>query len=79
MMGKVFVKWYDAKFDPGPHKSDELANLKLSFFKLLGYLVMKDDTTTIIASEYSDDGDYRDITIIPTGSIVSVEELIVGV
>ena len=44
----------------------------------MGYLIAKDNITTIIAAERNDEGEYRDITLIPTGSIVSIKELIVG-
>ncbi|GAG51969.1 unnamed protein product [marine sediment metagenome] len=44
----------------------------------MGYLLSRDKQTTIIAAERNDEGEYRDITLIPTGSIVSVEPLTVA-
>ena len=76
MKDKLLIRWHDAKFCPGPYKKKDFPNLKMSLFESLGYLIFKDDATTIIAGEYSDDGEYRDITLIPTGSIKSIQKLV---
>ena len=50
----------------------------MCLFNSLGYLIAKTDITTTIAAERNNEGEYRDITLIPTGSIVSIRELILG-
>ena len=72
----VVVKWYDARFFSGiyTHKACEAHNMCL--FESLGYIISKDKTTTRIAAERNNEGQYRDITLIPTGSIVSIRKLI---
>lgn len=47
----------------------------MALFESLGYLVSRDKTTTIIAGEYNDECQYRDITLIPSGSIISIRKL----
>ena len=48
-------------------------------FNSLGYLISRDEITTVIAGELSDEGDYRNITLIPTGSIILIEKLVIAV
>ncbi len=74
----VMVKWHDARFFPGTYTEDVCRQHKMCLFDSLGYLVSKDNTTTVIAGEYNDEGEYRDITLIPTGSIISVKRLVPG-
>jgi len=38
-------------------------------------LLSVDQTTTMIAAEANDEKEFRDITLIPTGCIISVKEL----
>lgn len=71
----VCVEWYDAKFHPGPHTYQEIAECRMSKFRSVGYLISKDETTTKIAMEYSNDGEYRDLTLIPTGAVIQIEQL----
>lgn len=73
----VLVKWADAKIFPGMHKVEDALNRKMDIFKSLGYLVDRNDEATKIAHEITDSGEYRDILLIPSGSIISVEELVV--
>jgi len=75
MKEKVLVKWYDAKFCSGTLPEEEILDKKMALFESIGYLVASDETTTRIASEYNDEGEYRDITLIPTGCIVSINKL----
>lgn len=49
---------------------------RMALFDSVGYLISSDDMTTVIAAEQNDEAEYRDITLIPTGSIVSIETLI---
>ena len=71
----VLIKWHDARFYPGTYSKEELLKHKMCLFESLGYLISHDDITTIIAAEKNNEGQYRDITLIPTGSIVSINEL----
>jgi hypothetical protein len=75
MDDKVLVKWYDAKFHPGTHNRETILTFQMALFESLGYLISQDATTTKIAGELNNEGDYRDITLIPSGSIVSVTGL----
>ena len=75
--GPVLVTWRDARFYQGTRKQDEIEGIKMAVFESMGYLLSRDKLTTIIAAERNDEGEYRDITLIPTGSIVSVRELAV--
>ena len=74
----VVVEWHDARFFPGTYTEERCRQHRMCLFNSLGYLVSKDDTTTVIAGEYNNEGEYRDITLIPTGSIISVKRLVPG-
>jgi hypothetical protein len=74
----ISVEWHDARFFSGTYTKDACEQHKMCLFNSMGYLIAKDNITTIIAAERNDEGEYRDITLIPTGSIVSIKELIVG-
>ena len=71
----VRIRWYDAKFCPGTHNEDAIQEHKMAIFESLGYLIHSDEITTIIAAERNDQNEYRDITLIPTGSIISTNSL----
>ena len=71
----VLIKWHDAKFNSATLSKEEIGKLKMALFESLGYLVSRDKTTTIIAGEYNDECQYRDITLIPSGSIISIRKL----
>ena len=71
----VLVKWRDARFYPETRRKDCLSDIRMAVFESIGYLVSQDRITTIIASEQNDEGEYRDVTLIPTGSIESVTGL----
>ncbi len=74
-MKQVLVKWHDAKSCPNCYTEEEIAKLKMAVFQSLGYLISRDKIVVKIASEHNGEGEYRDITLIPTGSIVSIEDL----
>ena len=69
----VLVEWHDARFFPGTYSKEDSIKHNMCLFKSLGYMISKDRIITRIASELNDLGEYRDITLIPTGSIVSIE------
>ena len=75
---KVLVHWHDARLCPNIYSADEVCDLKMAKFETLGYLLAKDSITTTLASERSDEGQYRDIILIPTGSIISIRRLFLG-
>ena len=72
----VQIEWHDAKFCPGIHSAGNILEHKMDTFKSLGYLIERNDKATIIASEYNDMGEYRDITLIPSGSVISIHKLV---
>ncbi len=72
----VVVKWHDARFFPGTYTKEACQEHSMCLFESLGYLIAQDKTTMRIAGERNNEGEYRDITLIPTGSIVSVAELL---
>lgn len=76
----VIIKWVDAKFYPDTYSEQQILEHKMGIFESLGYLIERerDDKTTIIASECNDRGDYRGITLIPSGSVISVHKLVVS-
>lgn len=71
----VLIKWVDAKFCSGIHTEKEAAEHDMSLFESVGYLISKTDLATIIACELNNDGEYRSLTIIPTGSIQNMSNL----
>ena len=77
-MKPVMIKWHDARFFPGTYTEDICKKHNMCLFESLGYIISKDETTTRIAAERNNEGEYRDITLIPTGSIVSIEGLVPG-
>jgi hypothetical protein len=73
---KVAVKWLDAKIYPGMHKASEALERKMDTFESLGYLIERNDQATIIAHEITGEGEYRDVLLISSGSVISVHELV---
>lgn len=74
-MKMVLVEWRDARFFPGTSDEEAIKRYEMAIFNSLGYLIAKDKTTTILAAEYNNEQEYRDITLIPTGSIISIKKL----
>jgi hypothetical protein len=72
----VLVEWRDARFFPGTYDEKTVKNHKMALFNSLGYLIAKDKITTVLAAELNNENEYRDITLIPTGSIISIKKLI---
>lgn len=72
----VLVEWHDAKFTPGTYNRKAIQELRMALFKSVGYLIAKDDTTTTIATEQNDQEEYRDITLIPSGSVIAICKLL---
>ena len=75
-MNIVVVKWHDARFYSGTYTKEDCKKHNMCLFESLGYIISKDETTMRIAAEQNNEGEYRDITLIPVGSIVSTRELI---
>ena len=73
---KVVIKWIDAKIYPGMHDIDSALTRKMDVFESLGYLIEKNDEATKIAHEITDTGEYRDVLLIPSGSVISIQELV---
>lgn len=73
---KIVVKWLDAKIFPGMHSMESALRCKLDVFESLGYLIQKDDKATVVAHEITGSGEYRDVLLIPSGSVISIHELI---
>ena len=71
----VVVKWHDARFFPGTYTKEAYREVNMCLFESLGYIITKDKTTLRIAAERNNEGEYRDITLIPTGSILSIRKL----
>jgi hypothetical protein len=71
----VVVKWRDARIFQGMYKLEEALNKEMETFDSVGYLVEETSIVTKIAHEITDSGEYRDILLIPSGSIISVDEL----
>jgi hypothetical protein len=74
----VIVEWHDARFFSGTYDESAIKNHKMALFNSLGYLIAKDKITTVLAAEHNNEHEYRDITLIPTGSIISIKELFPG-
>ena len=70
------IDWYDARFFSGTYTKKHAKKHNMCRFKSLGYILSKNKTITRIAAERNNEGQYRDITLIPTGSIISIKELV---
>ena len=73
---KVVIKWRDAKIYPGMHSETEALEREMETFESLGYLLRQDNRATVIAHEITNTGDFRDVLLIPSGSVIAVEELV---
>ena len=71
----VCFVWHDARLYTGTYTDKECKQTKMCLFTTLGYLIGKNEITTIIAEEYNDEGDYRNIMLITTDSIVSIQDM----
>ena len=78
MDNEVLVHWHDARLFPDTYSAEEALNLKMQEFETVGYLLLKDSTTTILASERNNEGQYRNIILIPSGSISSIRRLLLA-
>ena len=74
----VVVEWHDAKFFPQTSNEEAIHDYQMASFRSLGYLVSRDKITTIIAAECNDQDEYRDVTLIPSGSVISIHNLVPG-
>jgi len=72
---KVIVKWIDARLYPGMYKKDEALERKMEIFESVGFLVENSNEVVKIAHEMTDSGEYRDILLIPSGTVISIQEL----
>ena len=71
----VLIRWADARLCSGMHTKKEALADTMEVFETLGFLLKKNKRETVIASEFTDKGNYRDIRLIPTGSIIAVKKL----
>ncbi len=71
----VIVKWHDARFFSGTYNNKAILEHRMALFESVGYLLSVDTTTTMIAAEANDQQEFRDITLIPSGSVVSITDL----
>jgi len=71
----VLIKWHDARFFSGTYDNKAILELQMALFESVGYLLFRDKTTTIIAAEANNLKEFRDITLIPSGSVVSITDL----
>ena len=74
----ILIEWHDARLFPDTYSADEVCNLRMQEFETIGYLLLRDSTTTILASELNNEGQYRNIILIPSGSIGSIQGLSLG-
>jgi len=72
----VLIRWHDARFFQGTYNNNAILGHKMALFESVGYLLSSDKTTTVIAAEANDQEEFRDITLIPTGSVLSVVDLV---
>ena len=70
----VLVEWYDAAFMTKNMSKDEALKENLILYKTFGLLISKDKILIRLANEINEDGNYRGVNFIPTGSIVSIRE-----
>ncbi len=75
---KVLVHWRDARLFPNTYSLEDACNLEMAEFKTTGYLISRDSTTLRMASECNNEEQYRDVILIPTGSIISIRRLFLG-
>jgi hypothetical protein len=78
MPPRVIITWRDAKLCRGTYTKDDIAYLRTATFNALGVLVSKDEQTVVLASEFNDEGQFRDVSLIPTGCIISIRRLVLG-
>ena len=74
----VIVKWRDARFYSETRSAERIKEVRMAVFESVGFLISRDGVTTIIAAEHNDEKDYRDVTLIPSGSIESIRRLSLG-
>ena len=73
-MKRVNVRWHDAGVCFGKYEESDYMKHKKCLFDSMGYLIEKDDLTTLIAAECNDEGDHRGLILIPTSAIISIVE-----
>ena len=72
-MDLILVNWLDARVYGRAASIEELKkDFSLCEFNTVGFFVLNDGKKFIMASDVSPDGEYRDINVIPTSTIVSV-------
>jgi hypothetical protein len=71
----VLDEWNDARLFHGKYNEETFKHQKKALFNSLGFLINKDEITTILAAECNDEQEYIGITLIPTGSIIPIKKL----
>jgi len=70
------VEWRDATLIDGSMKIEDCLEKEMPIYKTFGVLIKKDKTTTRLASEILKNGiRFRELNLIPTGSIISITSL----
>lgn len=69
------IVWHDARFFPSTKTQEGVENLSMALFECVGYLEYQDEITTVLAEEKNNETEFRDVTLIPTGSIRKIREL----
>ena len=71
----VIIVWRDARLFHGSYSIEDAKQKDMLIFESVGYMLSQDEIVTRIAHEKDSDGELRDITLIPTGSIIDILEL----
>ena len=72
-MKKIEVKWRDSNIYPRQRYIKD--DFKVCFIASVGYLVSEDSKQIVIARDDMEDGDIRDVIVIPRENIVTISEL----
>ena len=71
----IIIVWRDARLFHGSYSIEDAKQKDMLIYESIGYMLSQDDLITRIAHEKDSDGELRDITLIPTGSVINILEL----
>ena len=72
----VLIEWYDACLLSRSMTREDCISEEMPIYKTFGILVKKDKVTVRIASEITKDGkQFREVSLIPAGSVISITRL----
>ena len=71
----VEVRWVDASSYASARTVDQCKKCSLLKMKTVGYLISEDIKVVVVSMEFCENGMYKDTTVIPRSTVISIKRL----